>query len=100
MPLADILSADRFSTYLGWAQGDVVLGERLYSYNVRLSADFYASLHMMEVALRNKVDGALTAMHGAAWLHNPAVLTDKYQQDCVAKAEQTLLRDGKAATHS
>ncbi|WEJ13672.1 hypothetical protein [Sinorhizobium prairiense] len=100
MPLADILSADRFSTYLGWAQGDVVLGERLYSYNVRLSADFYASLHMMEVALRNKVDGALTAIHGAAWLHDPAVLTDKYQQDCVAKAEQTLLRDGKAATHS
>lgn len=100
MPLADILSIDRFSTYLGWAQGNVALGERLYSYNVQLSSDFYASLHMMEVALRNKVDEALVAAHGAGWLNNPAVLTEVYQQDCVAKAHQTLVRDGKAATHS
>lgn len=100
MPLADILSTERFSTYLGWAQGDVALGERLYSYNVQLSADFYASLHMLEVALRNKVDMALTATHGTGWLHDNRVLTERYQQDCVANAQQTLIRDRKAATHS
>lgn len=100
MPLADILSTERFSTYLTWAQGDVALAERLYSYNVQLSSDFYASLHMLEVALRNKVDVALTAVHGQGWMHNNAVLTEAYQQRCVAEAQQTLVRDGKAATHS
>lgn len=100
MPLSNILSTDRFSTYLGWAQRDVALGERLYSYNVQLSADFYAAMHMLEVALRNKVDEALTLTQGAGWLHNNAVLTEAYQQGCVTSAQQTLLRDGKAATHS
>lgn len=100
MPLSDILSTDRFATYLGWAQGDVTLGERLYSYNVQLSSDFYASMHMMEVALRNMADGALVGTYGTSWLTDPAVLTETYQKDCVTKARQTLIRDGKAASHS
>lgn len=100
MPLIDILSPDRFSTYLGWAQGDTVLAERLYSYNIQLSADFYASLHMLEVALRNKVDEALTQAHGTGWMHSTAVLVETYQQGCVAQAQSTLQRDRKAVTHS
>lgn len=100
MPLVDILSPDRFSTYLGWAQGDVVLAERLYSYNVQLSADFYASLHMLEVALRNRVDDALTRAHGVGWMQDTTVLQDAYQQGCIAEAQRTLQRDGKAVTHS
>lgn len=100
MPLVDILSPDRFSTYLGWAEGDVPLAERLYSYNVQLSADFYASMHMLEVALRNKVDEALTNAHGTGWMNSATVLVEAYQQGCVAQAHGTLLRDGKAATHS
>lgn len=100
MPLVHILSADRFSTYLLWAEGDVALGERLYTYNVQLSADCYGSLHMLEVALRNKVDEALTLAYGAGWLYSHAVLSDTYQQGCVTSAHQTLLRGGKAATHS
>lgn len=100
MPLVDILSQDRFATYLGWAQGNVALAERLYSYNVQLSADLYASLHMVEVALRNKVDEALTRAHGAGWMQDATVLTDPYQQRCVAEALATLQREGKVGTHS
>lgn len=100
MPLADILSADRFSTYLGWAEGDVAMGERLYSYNIQLSADFYSSLHMLEVALRNKVDEGLSVTYGSAWLDDTNVLTDRYQQDCVDNARRTLHRERKLATHS
>lgn len=100
MPLVDILSPDRFSTYLGWAEGDVSVAERLYSYNIQLSADFYASLHMLEVALRNRVDEALTQTHGAGWMHSTAVLVEAYQQGCVAQAQATLERDRKAVTHS
>ncbi|MGE6786696.1 hypothetical protein ACQKGL_29725 [Ensifer adhaerens] len=76
------------------------MAERLYSYNVQLSADFYASLHMLEVALRNKVDEALTKAHGTGWMHNGAVLVDAYQQGCVAQAQGILQRDRKAVTHS
>ncbi len=100
MPLSDVISTDRFATYLGWAQGDVALGERLYSYNVQLSSDFYASLHMMEVALRNMADNALVAAFGVGWLTDHNVLNQPYQQDCVNKAQQTLVRDGKVGTHS
>ncbi len=99
MPLVDILSADRFSTYLLWANNDVALGERLYSYNVQLSADFYSSLHMLEITLRNKCDLALENAFGATWFDDPTVLRDPYQRRCVQEARALLFREGKAATH-
>lgn len=49
--LISALSADRFSTYLQWTSGDQPLAERLYTYNVQLSAALYGPLHMQEVAL-------------------------------------------------
>jgi hypothetical protein len=55
---------------------------------------------MLEVALRNKVDEALTQAHGAGWMQDHTVLTEAYQQRCVAEAQATLQRDGKAGTHS
>jgi len=57
--LTAALSADRFATYLQWASGDQALAERLYTYNVQLSAALYGPLHMQEVALRNRADQAL-----------------------------------------
>jgi len=99
MPLIDILSADRFSTYLLWADGDVTLAERLYSYNVQLSADFYSSLHMLEIALRNKCDEAISNARGVNWLDDPAVMVDAYQRKCVVDARTILHREHKPATH-
>ncbi|MGV1861662.1 hypothetical protein [Rhizobium rhizogenes] len=99
MPLIDILSADRFSTYLLWANNDVALAERLYSYNVQLSADFYSSLHMLEIALRNRCDAVLTTAHGAAWFDSPTVLKESYQRQCIKEARALLLREGKSASH-
>lgn len=99
MALVDVLSADRFSTYQLWANQDDALAERLYSYNVQLSADFYSSLHMLEVALRNMSDKALSAAHGAAWYDDSAVLRDSYQTKCVQDARTTLQRERKACTH-
>ena len=34
----DVLSTDRFDTYLQWANGDSDLGIRLYTFNTQLSA--------------------------------------------------------------
>src|SRR3546814_2925168 len=66
------LSADRFDTYLKWAGADQTLAERLYTYNVQLSAALYGPLHMLEVVLRTMADARLAAQHGAAWIDDPA----------------------------
>lgn len=99
MALVDILSTDRFSTYRLWASRDDALAERLYSYNVQLSSDFYSSLHMLEIALRNMCDQALTVRFGPDWFGDPAVMTDPYQARCVQEAQVTLQRERKACTH-
>lgn len=100
MPLEDILSIERFSTYKQWADGNVLLAERLYSFNVQLSSDFYSSLHMLEIALRNKADEALIVSYGVNWLESVGVLVDPYQQRCVQDACSALQREKKMATHS
>jgi hypothetical protein len=60
----DAISADRFSTYRRWADQDDALAERLYSFNVQLSAALYGPLHMLEVALRNVSDRQLGQARG------------------------------------
>src|SRR3546814_4698230 len=77
---------------------DLTLAERLYTYNVQLSAALYGPLHMLEVVLRNMADARLAAQHGAAWIDDPAILVTNYQTGAIAKARQTLQKDGKAAT--
>lgn len=94
------LSAERFDTYLNWAAGNQALGERLYTYNVQLSAALYGPLHMHEVSLRNMADRALTQRHGLNWFDNPAVLTVAYQAGCIQAARHTLRQAGKAVTRS
>src|SRR3546814_8982159 len=74
------LSADRFDTYLKWAGADQTLAERLYTYNVQLSAALYGPLHMLEVVLRNMADARLAAQHGAAWIDDPAILVTRSEE--------------------
>lgn len=96
----DALSPERFNTYLQWTGGDQPLAERLYTYNVQLSAALYGPLHMQEVALRNVADRCLTQVYGANWLDDPTVLVTAYQAGCVANARQTLQQAKKTGTHS
>lgn len=98
--LVAALSAERFDTYLNWTGGDQALADRLYTYNVQLSAALYGPLHMQEIALRNMADGALIRRYGQTWFDDPAVLTTAYQAGCIAKARQTLQQAGKAVTRS
>jgi hypothetical protein len=100
MPLIDILSVDRFATYLQWAGNDSALAERLYSYNVQLSADFYSSLHMLEIALRNSTDSSLINAYGRDWLDNSKILTESYQHQCVQEARKSLIKENREGSHS
>lgn len=98
--LTAALSADRFATYLQWTSGDQHLAERLYTYNVLLSAALYGPLHMQEIALRNMADRALEQRYGPAWHLDPAVVTPGYQRNSVTNAIQSLQSAGKAGTRS
>jgi hypothetical protein len=98
--LVDALSAERFSTYLTWADSDAALATRLYSFNVSLSAALYGPLHMLEITLRNVANRALVTAFGMDWMNDPAVLVTPYQQRCVADAYNHLMREKKAATHA
>ena len=98
--LADALSSDRFGTYLAWAGGAPDLAERLYTYNVRLSAALYGPLHMLEVTMRNRINVQLAQAFGPAWLNDPKVLATPYQASCVRQAEQTLRQGNKPVTAS
>src|SRR3546814_8003264 len=81
-----------------WAGADQTLPERLYTYNVQLSAALYGPLHMLEVVLRNMADARLAAQHGAAWIDDPAIIVTNYLTGAIAKERQTLRKEGKATT--
>lgn len=69
-------------------------------YNVSLSAALYGPLHMLEIALRNVSDRALTTVFGLDWMDDTTVLVTPYQQRCVAEARSNLIRERKVATHA
>lgn len=54
-------------TYLIAAGFDRARALRLYLWNAELAAAFHLPLQAVEVALRNRIGGALIAVHGARW---------------------------------
>lgn len=73
------LSPERFATYLALASGetDAIRRERAlaqYLYNARLAAAFLFPLHVVEVTLRNAVDGVLVGLYGPQWPDDSACL--------------------------
>ena len=55
--LEDALSHDWFETYLQWAGRDRERAVELYTLNARLSEALYTPLHIVEVTLRNRIQG-------------------------------------------
>lgn len=45
-------------------------------------------------------DSRFTARRGIGWMDDAGTLTVPYQQTCVVKAREQLVRNGKAGTHS
>lgn len=67
------LSAPRFATYEAATQGVPALAKAvaLYTWNAQLSAALMYPLHVCEVAIRNAVSDALTAVYGEEWPWSP-----------------------------
>lgn len=79
------LSEDRLQPYLLAASGNYKNAVKLYQWNVALSGAVYEGLHVVEVILRNAIDGQLrlwnptqlgarSQPHSADWLHDPSNL--------------------------
>lgn len=69
--ICDVLSAPRAGRYITAVGGDKAEAMGLYGWNARVAAAFMLPAHFAEVATRNAVDEALTAIYGAKWPWNP-----------------------------
>ncbi len=96
--IEDILSADRFGTYLGWAGGDRNRAVSLYTLNALLSESLQLPLHMLEVALRNRIHQVMAEAHGDTWFDMPKHQLNAIQPDMLARARQDLAEKGKDDT--
>jgi len=65
----------------------------VYSWNIQLSQAFYPLLQLLEVSLRNALNGALTSRYSSEWLFN-TILHEKDQKK-VNEARANLLRENK-----
>ena len=61
---------------------------------------FYCPLHLLEVGLRNAIDGAFRAKHGAEWLTGPRALRMlDWEIATRDQARETVGKNGHAVTH-
>jgi len=75
---------------LGWAGGDRNRAIELYTLNAALCESLYTSLHMLEVALRNRIHQVMAATHGDTWYDLEAYQANPVQAGMLAKARQDI----------
>ncbi|CDM77193.1 Abi-like protein [Mycobacterium marinum] len=56
LPLEDLISPARYQRYRAAARGDTARAARLYMWNCDLSAAYWPSIALVEVAIRNTID--------------------------------------------
>lgn len=71
--MVGLLSRPRMSTYEQASGGDVPAAVDLYRWNLDISMALFEAIHYLEVAVRNRIDDALTQRAGAGvdWLDSP-----------------------------
>lgn len=65
--IQQVLSAERFGTYLTVCGNNVGKACELYIWNMQVSSAFFPWLSMAEVVLRNQIHLVLSQIHGANW---------------------------------
>ena len=65
-----VLSEERFARYLAWAAGARLRALDLYTLNAQLSESLYIPLHVLEVALRNRIHAVMSAARHDLWLES------------------------------
>lgn len=89
--LTRAISPDRLGTYLAVAKGDRERALELYVWDRDVTAAVLADIAIVEVAVRNALNEALTALHGADWYTKDLGLDDR----CRSQLAQAWDRLGK-----
>ena len=92
------LSQSRLEPYVRQSQGDFALAIQMYEQNLSASEAFHSSLHSVEIALRNVVDGAMVDHFGADWFKNDDVLKPD-SLDEISKARAKLQKVAEDRLH-
>lgn len=82
--LKPVISEERLGTYLIAAGFDADRALRLYVWNAQIGEAFHLPIQAVEVGLRNRMNGALSARFGGEWWRNSeflAVLDDDRRAD-------------------
>lgn len=87
MDFLTALSSERLTKYTVWSGGVTNDALRLYALNVELSEAFYTPLHMLEIALRNGVNGALSTKYGDHWFDDTSVISDAYLKKKISEVK-------------
>ncbi|MFF4901142.1 hypothetical protein [Streptomyces sp. NPDC001068] len=94
------LSLPRLRRYMRAAHGDAPTAERLYWWNIEVSAALLGSLHCLELTLRNALHNALAGHHGrpdwwaVACLNERGVkLVDDARRSCARRLSRTTPDD-------
>ncbi|WP_199731975.1 hypothetical protein [Cellulomonas triticagri] len=87
------ISPDRFGTYLRAAAGDHGRALDLYVWDRDLAAAVLADIAIVEVALRNALNGALTAEHGDEWYLHDIGLDERSRAKLAAAWRRLPTRD-------
>lgn len=92
------LSAQRLETYLRLAQHDRAKAIELYQHNIERSQAFYATMHWLEVGLRNAMHQQLSQHYGEHWYDNAAAILSDKDAAQISKAKDNVTKDRKALT--
>lgn len=84
------LSEARFSTFLQWTGGDREAAIELYTSNVLLAESLYVPLHMLEVALRNRIHAVMTEQISADWFEGERFQRNPSQKRMLERARQDV----------
>ena len=94
--LRPVLSDGRIGTYLTAAGFDPDRALGLYLWNAQVGEAFHLPIQSAEVALRNRINGALCHVFGADWWRERAFLAvaDKDRRDDLNTAQRRILNRG------
>jgi hypothetical protein len=90
-------SIERFAPYKsGRSEIDALT---LYVWNIALSEALYPSLQNLEIALRNRIDTAITTSYSdSEWFRDPAIIVDPRARDSVEQAGFRIEDRGETVT--
>ena len=94
--IAHSLSGDRLGYYMSKCGGDTEAAIRMYQLNTKLSAAFYTPLQGVEVAVRNEMNGQLSAQFGPAWYDLSKIVLEARHADDVQEAVREATTFDKA----